>query len=117
MLLFCLGVSLLLLNNKNMEDSVRLLKDSAARQNVLREQEMREYKDKEYTLTATRAEVIGYLTGSLEADIRIDGMSYPKASFDRDSFDCSILPEGIYSKEYVLEEEDAVTEIIFTHRN
>ncbi|WP_175562002.1 hypothetical protein [Anaerocolumna xylanovorans] len=116
-LLFCLGVSLLLLSYKNIGDSIGLLKNSTARQNVLREQEIMEYKGKEHILTVTRAEVIGYLTGSLEADIRIDGISYPKDSFDRDSFDYSILPEGIYNKGYVLDGKDFVIEMIFTHRN
>lgn len=114
-LLFCLGISCLLLSCKNMSNTVGLLKNSISRQNVLREEELVQGKDKERILAATRAEIIGYLTGSLEANIIIDGVSYKKDSFDKETFDYSILPEGSYNKEYLLDEKNLITEIIFTH--
>ena len=115
-LLYCLGVSFLLISCKNMGNSIEHLKHSLFRQNVLRQQELLEYKAKEHILTATRAEVIGYLTGSPEADIKIDGIGYSKESFGTDGFDYTILREGTYNKEYVLDEKNSITEIAFTHR-
>lgn len=102
-LLFCLAVSFLLLSSNNMGQSIKLLRNSVYKQNVIREQDLDDHRVEEQLLTATRAEVIGCLTGFLEADIIIDGITYSQDSFERDSFDYSTLPEGIYSKEYVLD--------------
>ena len=102
-LLFCLAVSFLLLSSNNMGQSIKLLRNSVYKQNVIREQDLDNHRIEEQLLTATRAEVIGYLTGFLEADIIINGITYSRYSFERDNFDYSTLPEGIYSKEYVLD--------------
>lgn len=127
-LLFCLAVSFLLLTFNNIGQSISLLQISMYRQNIIREQEFDNYTDDEPILIATRGEIIGLLTGSMEVNININGMLYTPDSFERDSFDYATLPEGIYRKEYVLEDvnsdeiisetrelNSSIKEIIFTH--
>ncbi len=127
-LLFCLAVSFLLLTFNNIGQSISLLQISMYRQNIIREQKFDNYTDDEPILIATRGEIIGLLTGSMEVNININGMLYTPDSFERDSFDYSNLPEGIYRKEYVLEDvnsdekisetrerNSSIKEIIFTH--
>ncbi len=127
-LLFCLAVSFLLLTFNNIGQSISLLQISMYRQNIIREQKFDNYTDDEPILIATRGEIIGLLTGSMEVNININGMLYTPDSFERDSFDYSNLPEGIYRKEYVLEDVNSdekisetrernlsIKEIIFTH--
>lgn len=127
-LLFCLAVSFLLLTFNNIGQSISLLQISMYRQNIIREQEFDNYTDEEPILIATRGEIIGLLTGSMEVNININGMLYTPDSFERDSFDYSTLPEGIYRKEYVMEDfysnektyetreqNPSIKEIIFTH--
>lgn len=127
-LLFCLAVSFLLLTFNNIGQSISLLQISMYRQNIIREQEFDNYTDEEPILIATRGEIIGLLTGSMEVNININGMLYTPDSFERDSFDYATLPEGIYRKEYVLEDFNSdeknsetrernlsIKEIIFTH--
>ncbi len=127
-LLFCLAVSFLLLTFNNIGQSISLLQISMYRQNIIREQEFENYTDDEPILIATRGEIIGLLTGSMEVNININGKLYTLDSFERDSFDYATLPEGIYRKEYVLEDlnsdekisetreqNPSIKEIIFTH--
>ena len=127
-LLFCLAVSFLLLEFNNIGQSISLLQISMYRQNIIREQKFENYIDDEPMLIATRGEIIGLLTGSMEVNININGRLYSPDSFERDSFDYATLPEGIYRKEYVLEDfysdektyesreqNPLIKEIIFTH--
>jgi len=127
-LLFCLAVSFLLLEFNNIGQSISLLQISMYRQNIIREQKFENYIDDEPMLIATRGEIIGLLTGSMEVNININGRLYSPDSFERDSFDYATLPEGIYLKEYVLEDfysdektyesreqNPLIKEIIFTH--
>lgn len=116
-LLFCLGLSLLLLGYGNLNKTMNLLKVTTAREDILRQQEVKEESSAGTMFTVTKGELVGYLTGAVETDFIIDGVSYDRDTFERESFDYSILPEGIYSKEYKFEDDGLLTEIVYKHLN
>lgn len=111
--LFCLGLSLLLLNYNNLSRNISLLKDSLSQENILREQGIEEVVDNGQLFTVSGGGLLGYLTGTPETDITIDGITYSKDAFKSRDFDYSLLQEGMYRKEYKLDKEGDITEIAF----
>lgn len=109
--LFCLGLSLLLLNYNNLSRNIGLLKNSL--ENILREQGIEEVVDNGQSFTVSGGGVIGYLTGAPETDVSIDGITYSKDAFKTGDFDYSLLQEGMYRKEYKLDKEGDIIEIAF----
>lgn len=114
-ILFCMAVSLLLLGSENVNNSMRLLKASVFRQNVIREQELENASVKDSKLTATKGEIISTLIGDMEVNLVIDGMAYTKEIFQPEDFDYTVIKEGVYLKEYTLDDNEHITEISFTH--
>jgi hypothetical protein len=114
-ILFCMAVSLLLLGSDHINISIRLLKASVFRQNVVREQEIDNTSVKDSNLTATKGEIIGTLLGDMDINLVIDGTAYTKESLHPEEFNDSIIKAGVYLKEYTFNENGYITEIIYTH--
>ncbi|WOO36115.1 hypothetical protein R2R35_20295 [Anaerocolumna sp. AGMB13020] len=114
-ILFCMAVSLLLLGSENFNSSIRLLKASVFRQNVIREQELWDTSANNRKLTATKGEIIGSLLDGMEVTLIIDGTACTKDIFQPEDFDYTIIKEGVYLKEYRLDDNGYITEIIYTH--
>jgi len=114
-ILFCMAVSLLLLGSEQINNSIRLLKASVFRQNIIREQELQNTSVEDGKLTATKGEIIGTLLDDMEVNLVIDGTAYTKEIFQPDFFDYTVIKEGVYLKEYTLDGNGHITEISYTY--
>lgn len=108
---FCVAVSILFSGNRNVNSFQETQKKNILVDNedVLYQQAKEEIEDE----VITRAEIVSILMSQPEYNMQIGDLTITKDTFEKETFDFSLIPEGRYSRTYQFNDAGNVQNVIY----
>lgn len=109
-LIFCMAISILIMENSILHNTISTLNRSISSQEVLYKHHLEEIDHG----VVPYAEVIGILMSELSCDIIVNHIEIKKDIHSPQTFDFTRIDEGRYSKRYELNTKGIIVKIIYS---